>query len=242
MLEVYLQTLTERDANEKDLGCGIAVSRFPFVIGRQDDCDYRICHRMISRRHCRFFVHDEEVWVIDQHSRNGTYLNGKLVREARCLSDGSLLNLAHLYFFEVHRPASSLTGTICGGPVEPEKVHAQCSRNVLVVEDNEDAAQTLALVLNRWGHKVWVAHSGSEALEVAEAQQPDTVLLDIHLSGMDGRQVAERLRNQEGMEKTRIVAITGYDPDRVPCPSGETGYDSLLTKPVDPDVLRDVLR
>jgi CheY-like chemotaxis protein len=170
------------------------------------------------------------------------YLYGKLVREAQPLRAGSVLNLAHLFFFEVHLPAEPLTGTLTDAHVERDANEAGCPRRALVVEDNEDAAATLALVLSRWGYKVWVVHSGAEALEAAKTEPPDTVLLDIRLSGMDGCQVAHNLRNQEGMEKARIVALTGYDPDRIPFPSGATGFDRLLTKPVDPAVLKEVLR
>jgi pSer/pThr/pTyr-binding forkhead associated (FHA) protein len=67
MLEVYLQNLSGTDGTEDDLGCGIAVSRFPFVIGRRPECDHTIRHKMISRQQCSFFVDHEEVWVIDLH-------------------------------------------------------------------------------------------------------------------------------------------------------------------------------
>jgi CheY-like chemotaxis protein len=242
MPEVYLQNLAAGDGGECDPGCGIAVSHFPFVIGRQGDCDHRIRHELISRRHCSFFLRDGETWVDDDGSRNGTYLNGKAVREAKPVRAGNLLNLAHVFFFEVHRPASLATPILSDEPADCMEVPAGQCKRVLVVEDNEDAAATLALVLTRWGHKVRVAHDGPQALEAAEAHRPDTVLLDIRMSGMDGCRVAECLRAQSGMDKARIVAITGYDPDRVPCPPQGRGFDQLLTKPVDPRALQQILR
>jgi CheY-like chemotaxis protein len=113
---------------------------------------------------------------------------------------------------------------------------------VLVVEDNVDTAATLALLLKEWGHEVQVAHDGPAALQAAQAQPPDAVLLDIRLPGMDGYQVAERLRAQPGLAETTVVAMTGEDQEKARCRSPAVGFDDLLTKPVDPDVLRAVLR
>ena len=71
--------------------------------------------------------------------------------------------------------------------------------------------QKKAVMLERWGHKVHVAHVGPEAIEAAQAYQPDAVLVDVRLPGMDGYEVAERLRQQPGAEPALIVAITGEE-------------------------------
>ena len=72
---------------------------------------------------------------------------------------------------------------------------------VLVVDDNVDTAESLAMLLKLYGHEVWPVHTGPKALEAAQAEQPDVILLDIGLPGMDGYEVARHLREQQGMER-----------------------------------------
>ncbi len=107
---------------------------------------------------------------------------------------------------------------------------------VLVVDDNVDAAESIAMLLSLQGHEVRSVHAAKEALETARSFHPHLVLLDIGLPGMDGYEVARRLRSQQ-FENMRIVAITGYgqqsDRDR----AREAGFDQHLVKPIDPDVL-----
>jgi CheY-like chemotaxis protein len=113
---------------------------------------------------------------------------------------------------------------------------------ILVVDDNMDAAETLSNLLEICGHTVITAHDGPSALEEAEAFRPDYVLLDIGLPGMDGYQVAERLRQHEEFENTRLIAISGYGHDESRLGSEKTGFDHHLTKPVDPDALMSLLQ
>src|SRR5205823_1626020 len=115
------------------------------------------------------------------------------------------------------------------------------SLRVLVVDDNEDAAASLALLLGLWGHQAKVAHEGRTALAVAEEQHPDAVLLDIGLPGMDGYQVARRLRQLPGLEKTLLVAMTGYGQEEDRRRSYEVGFQHHLVKPVDPMQVRELL-
>jgi PAS domain S-box-containing protein len=111
---------------------------------------------------------------------------------------------------------------------------------VLVVDDNVDAAESIAMLLSLEGHEVRSVHAAHEALEAAEAFRPHLVLLDIGLPGMDGYEVARRLRSQH-IERMRIVAITGYgqpsDRDR----TREAGFDQHLVKPIDPEMLHALL-
>jgi signal transduction histidine kinase len=133
--------------------------------------------------------------------------------------------------------------------VEPEAVPQPnappepCGRSlrVLVVDDNEDAAESLALLLGLWGHQAKVAHEGRTALAVAQEQHPDAVLLDIGLPGMDGYQVARRLRQLPGLEKTLLVAMTGYGQEEDRRRSHEVGFQHHLVKPVDPMEVRELL-
>jgi signal transduction histidine kinase len=115
-------------------------------------------------------------------------------------------------------------------------------RRVLVVDDNGDAAESLALLLRLAGHEARVAHDGPGALKEAEAFPPDAVLLDIGLPGMDGYEVARRLRRLEGARSATLVAVTGYGQDDDLRRSKEAGFDHHLIKPVDPSTLYDLLR
>jgi CheY-like chemotaxis protein/two-component sensor histidine kinase len=124
-----------------------------------------------------------------------------------------------------------------GHPGPPlESVEARPKR-VLVVEDNIDGARLMVRLLQSRGHQIRVAHDGPSALEAAREQRPDVVLLDIGLPGMDGYQVAEQLREMEGMERALLVALTGYGQDEDRQRSHEAGIDLHMIKPVDPEAL-----
>jgi PAS domain S-box-containing protein len=112
---------------------------------------------------------------------------------------------------------------------------------VLVVDDNVDTAQSLAMLLKLYGHEVWPVHTGPKALEVAQAEQPDVILLDIGLPGMDGYEVARHLREQQGMDKVRLIAMTGYGQEADRQRSQGAGFDHHLVKPVDPAKLQELL-
>ncbi len=114
------------------------------------------------------------------------------------------------------------------------------SARVLVVDDNVDAAESLAQLLEIWGCHVRVAFDGPTAIQAAIADEPSVVLLDIGLPGMDGYEVARRLREQEGLRNTLLVAVTGYSQqDRHY--DGKARLDHHLTKPISPELLRQLL-
>jgi PAS domain S-box-containing protein len=112
---------------------------------------------------------------------------------------------------------------------------------VLVVDDNVDAAESVAMLLRLWHHEVRLAHTGPEALQLAAEYLPDVVLLDIGLPGMDGYEVARRLREQPSLEGTVLVAVTGYGQEDDRRRSEEAGFDQHLTKPVEPSKLQTLL-
>jgi two-component system CheB/CheR fusion protein len=114
-------------------------------------------------------------------------------------------------------------------------------RRVLVVDDNLDSVDSLALLLRIRGHQVQTAPDGPAALEAARAFQPEVVLLDIGLPGMTGHEVARRLRQLPGMERALLVALTGYGQDDDRRLSQEAGFNVHLVKPADPDQLQAVL-
>ncbi len=114
-------------------------------------------------------------------------------------------------------------------------------KTILVVDDNRDAANTLALLLRRWGHKAYIAYDGNEALATAEAHRPDLILLDIGLPGRDGYEVARLIRSRPELANTTIVALTGYGTEEDRQQSQAAGFDQHIIKPVDPNKLRDLL-
>ena len=110
-------------------------------------------------------------------------------------------------------------------------------QRVLVVDDNPDAANSLAMVLRMDGHTVGTAYGARQALNQAEVFRPDVVLLDIGLPDMDGFEVARRLRSMRGFEAVRLVAVTGYGHAEARTNSTAAGFDEYLVKPISPTEL-----
>ena len=112
---------------------------------------------------------------------------------------------------------------------------------VLVVDDNVDSADAVALWLRREGHAVEMSHSGAAGVQVAKAWQPDTVLLDIRMPGMDGHEVARRLRRESTLERLTLVAMTGFGATADRQRAEEAGFDHYLVKPIDFGLLSAIL-
>ena len=110
---------------------------------------------------------------------------------------------------------------------------------ILVVDDDPDSADSLALLLSHWGHRVAVAYDGLRALEVYERDRPGLVLLDVALPGMSGYEVAARMNRHE--HKALLIALTGYEELRGSSPS-ESGFAAHWIKPLDLGALRELLR
>jgi two-component system CheB/CheR fusion protein len=119
--------------------------------------------------------------------------------------------------------------------------HPPFSLRVLVVEDDPDSAQTLALLLKLWGYEVAVAYDGPDALDAALTFQPDVVFLDLALPRMDGYEVARQIRRLPVVARVLLIAITGcgHEADVRRCK--EAGIDCHFLKPVEPAVLRESL-
>jgi signal transduction histidine kinase/CheY-like chemotaxis protein len=115
------------------------------------------------------------------------------------------------------------------------------SRRVLVVDDNEDSAESLALLLRLGGHLVETAHDGEAALEVADRFQPDAILLDLGMPRLNGYEVCERIRMQPWGQGVLMVAQTGWGQAQDRARTLEAGFDAHLTKPIDPAVVQDML-
>ena len=110
-------------------------------------------------------------------------------------------------------------------------------RRILVVDDNADAAATLARILRLDGHEVDIAHDGTAALISARRLRPEFVFLDIGLPGMDGFQVAESLRREAGLERMKVIAVTGSASEDDRRRLRDAGVDYYLVKPVDMDLV-----
>ena len=121
---------------------------------------------------------------------------------------------------------------------EPEAAPVDPSRRVLVVDDNVDAAESLAMLLRMAGHEVRVAHDGPAALAAVEADPPEVVFLDIGMPVMNGYDVARRLRERPGL---MLVAMTGWGQDEDLRRSREAGFAHHLVKPVEPATLYRLL-
>ena len=140
--------------------------------------------------------------------------------------------------FVVRLPASA--GASAPGRGEgPDHAPRPPARRVLVVDDNMDAADSLAMLLRLEGHEVGTRYNGPAALEAARSLRPEVVFLDIGLPGMDGYEVARRLRGQSELGEIFLVAVTGVGQEEDRRRSREAGFDVHLTKPVDP---REVAR
>jgi PAS domain S-box-containing protein len=114
-------------------------------------------------------------------------------------------------------------------------------RRILIVDDNEDAANSLAMVLSVGGHQVETAYSGERAIELARAFRPDCVLLDIGLPGLDGYEVARRIRALPGGERLRLIALTGYGQESDRERAARAGFAEHLVKPVEFATLERIL-
>jgi two-component system CheB/CheR fusion protein len=112
---------------------------------------------------------------------------------------------------------------------------------VLVVDDCHDTIESLALLLQCWGHDARTALDGPTALEIARDYKPDVVLLDLAMPGMDGFEVARRLRQELGLARTWIVSLSGYGREEDQRHALEAGCDCHFLKPMNPDFLQQLL-
>ena len=117
------------------------------------------------------------------------------------------------------------------------------SRRVLIVDDNRGAARVLKLLILQMGpHEVEIAHDGPSGVETAHRFEPDLILLDIGLPGMDGLQAAGKLRTDSRFTHTKIVALTGHSRDEDRLRSQQAGINLHVVKPLSIDLLVDLLR
>jgi CheY-like chemotaxis protein len=145
----------------------------------------------------------------------------------------------------IHLPAQlAATGTAATSSAAPARAAARrpdAPARILVVDDLAASAETLMMLLQMEGFEVRIAHDGMEALKAADDFRPDVVLLDIGLPGMNGFEVAHRLRSQSASRDALLIALTGYGEAESRTRSVQAGFDFHMVKPADVNALLAML-
>jgi CheY-like chemotaxis protein len=142
--------------------------------------------------------------------------------------------------FIVRLPALA-TSALAEAPAHPAPNEASQRRSILIVDDNQDAAVSLALLLQMSGNETSLAHDGLEAIEAVKKSFPDVVLLDIGLPKLNGHDVCRRVRELPSGKDIVLIALTGWGQEEDRRRSKEAGFDGHLVKPVEPEALLDLL-
>ncbi|HZP89094.1 MAG TPA: response regulator [Burkholderiales bacterium] len=124
-----------------------------------------------------------------------------------------------------------------GGPAKKKEAFVTTSefkRRVLLADDNKDAVESMAMLLELSGHDVHRAYSGPEALEIAARIHPEVIVLDIGMPGMDGYEVAKYVRQEPWAAGAKLIALTGWGQEDDKRQARAAGFDHYLVKPVDP--------
>ncbi len=144
--------------------------------------------------------------------------------------------------FTIRLPRAARQDVQSAAPAQsPGNSQAAASKRVLIVDDNVDAAETLAMMLELLGQQTRQAHEGNGALKAAVEFKPELVFMDIGLPGLSGHEIASRMRRDLGMTDTYIVALSGYGTEEDRRKSLYAGFDSHLVKPLDPSTLPSIL-
>jgi len=159
---------------------------------------------------------------------------GTVACDSAGLGKGSRFTVCLPRLAAQHAAAQGM-GTGGAGPDHPGALR------ILVVDDNEDAADTLAMLLEASGHGVMVEHCPQQALDRAHATAPQVCLLDLGLPGMDGAELARRLRAQPETAQALLVAVTGYGQESDRARTRAAGFDHHLVKPIDLERLQAIL-
>jgi CheY-like chemotaxis protein len=114
-------------------------------------------------------------------------------------------------------------------------------RRILIADDSRDAAESLALLLRLEGHEVTVVHDGRDALAAFDTIRPEVALLDIGMPGMDGYEIARRVRQDPQGQAATLIAVTGWGQDSDKAEALAAGFHHHFTKPLDPERLRDLI-
>jgi signal transduction histidine kinase len=143
--------------------------------------------------------------------------------------------------FIVRLPALAPSSQAAAATQTVSHEHPPVRRRILVVDDNIDSAESLAMMLELSGHEVATAHDGAEAIELAREFQPHVALLDIGMPKLDGYEAARSIREQSWGREMMLVALTGWGQEEDKHRSREAGFDAHLVKPIDFDALEDLV-
>lgn len=144
--------------------------------------------------------------------------------------------------FSVHLPVGLLCVPSRGDTRSAGKRSAVIGRRVLIADDNEDSADSLAMLLRMEGHEVMVVHDGPGALAAIASFAPEIALLDIGMPGLNGYEVAQKIRELEPATPVKLIAVTGWGQHSDKARARASGFDHHFTKPVEPERLMDLLR
>ncbi|MGE5526190.1 MAG: ATP-binding protein [Rhodospirillaceae bacterium] len=209
-----IELAVERSGGEicirvSDTGVGIAADVLPHVFGLFKQADGSLARTSGGLGIGLTIVKD----LVDMH--------GGRISVHSVVNEGSV--------FEVRLPEAP-------APVLPKSKEGAENvdpMHILIVEDNEDAAESLALLLELGGHAVHTAPDGMSALNMLEHRTPDAILVDIGLPGMSGYEFAQKVRESDRAGRTLLVAISGYGSAEDKAKSAQAGFDAHLVKPVD---------
>ena len=126
-------------------------------------------------------------------------------------------------------------------PAEAPAAQASLGRRVLIVDDNLDAAETLAMMLDILGQQTQQAHDGHAAVTMAAEYKPDLIFMDIGLPGLSGHEAAQKIRGELGMDGIYMIALSGYGTEDDRRKSLQAGFNAHMVKPLDPSTLPGLL-
>jgi len=143
--------------------------------------------------------------------------------------------------FTVRLPLASAPALAGATDMQPSATSPTPAVSVLVVDDNRDAAETLAALLNLLGHSAPVANDGRQALRMLPELMPDVVFLDLGMPGLSGYEVAAAIRQDRRYDGVRLVALTGWGGAADRARTAEAGFDRHLTKPATLEAIEEIL-
>jgi signal transduction histidine kinase/ActR/RegA family two-component response regulator len=180
----------------------------------------------------------------ESRSESGLGIGLALVKGLAELHGGTVeahsAGLGHGSEFIVRVPLSAQQSATPQAADDPAPMSTE-RRRILIADDNRDAADSLALLLELSGHEVRVAHLGHTALSLAQTFRPNVGLLDIGMPDLSGYEVARALRNESWATNLQLIALTGWGQDDDRRRALEAGFDHHMTKPVDPDQLASLI-
>ncbi len=199
---------------------------------------------MGSESHGRYltgiFEMFEQVHGVAGRSDGGLGIGLALVKGLTELHGGTVearsAGLGHGSEFTVRLPLALPEQATAPLVAEPGPA-APLRRRILIADDNQDAAESLSILLQLEGHEVQVAYLGRAALSLAQAFRPDTAVLDIGMPDLSGYEVAEVLRREPWATNMQLIALTGWGQDNDRRRALEAGFNHHLVKPVDPNQL-----